>query len=330
MHGFTDYFASVCQNGCFIGIHMGLCAFCAVEKQREIGIFILDEVFLQHFFTVIFLFPIGVFHRKGIVQSYLAACREIVRIFIFFITNLLNGWVLCGIDTQAAAVKGCVSLGFCIAPLFLQIPYYLFGEFINEITVCFICFFLCLFYILNPLIDVVGQTFVILCFGDVFLLQHVVQNIFSSLSIFLRIYHRIELGGVLTDSGNNRTFGKCQITDIFAEITLCGSLYTVVSVSEVDGIQIIFQNNVFVFYLFFQLNGQILFLKFTLEALYHGLVGPACENIVFQKLLGNGTGAFCKVSAVGNTFNPGAENASYINTIVFIETFVFNSHHRML
>ena len=71
-----------------------------------------------------------------------------------------------------------------------------------------------------------------------------------------------------------------------------GCLNTIIAIAQVDGIQITFQNLVLVLQLFFQLDSQVLFLEFTFETFYYRLIGPVFEYIIFQKLLGNGTGAF--------------------------------------
>ena len=44
-------------------------------------------------------------------------------------------------------------------------------------------------------------------------------------------------------------------------------------------------------FLFFQFQGKIPFLEFSLKALHRGFVCPSGKYIIFQKLLGNGTGS---------------------------------------
>ena len=86
------------------------------------------------------------------------------------------------------------------------------------------------------------------------------------------------------------TFRKVQIPHILIKILSCRCLNAVAPAPS-DGIQVVFKDHIFVIDLFFDLNSQILLLEFTSEPFQPGgLIGPVGKHIVFQKLLGNGTG----------------------------------------
>ena len=206
MYAFPDDFTSICKNRSFISIYVSLSVFLTVEQQGKVCIFIVNKIGLQHFFAVVFCFTVWMFYRELIVKAYLAASREIIWICIFFVTDLLDGRILSGVNTKTTAVKCIVGLSLCIASLFLEVMDDLLSQFINKISVGLIYLFLLLFYILNPFIYVVCQTFVILLFGNVILIQHMIQYSFTPFCIFFRIDSRIESGRVLADSGNDSTF----------------------------------------------------------------------------------------------------------------------------
>ena len=69
-----------------------------------------------------------------------------------------------------------------------------------------------------------------------------------------------------------------------------GSLDSVVSIAQVNGIQVVLQDHIFILYLFFQFQSQVPFLELTLETLQSGLIYPIGKNIIFYKLLSDSTG----------------------------------------
>ena len=78
--------------------------------------------------------------------------------------------------------------------------------------------------------------------------------------------------------------------ECFAEIVAGCCLHTVSACTKVDGIQVILKDYIFIIDLLLNLNGKVLLLKLTRKSFnLGGLVGPVGENIVLQKLLGNGT-----------------------------------------
>ena len=119
-----------------------------------------------------------------------------------------------------------------------------------------------------------------------------VKNLFSSLGIFLWILNRIVFGRSLCNTCKSRTFGKVQIPYIFIEILTCRSLNSICTGTKVDSVQIVFQYDILIIYFFLNFYGKILFLELTCKTLnLSGLIGPVGKYIIFQKLLGNGTGS---------------------------------------
>ena len=156
------------------------------------------------------------------------------------------------------------------------------------------------------------------------------QNFLASFGVGLWMFDRIVLGRILCDTGKCRTFGQIQFPDVFIEILSCRSLHAVCAGSKVDGVQIVLKNYILIVDLIFHLDGKILFLEFSGETLQPGaFLGPVGKHIIFQKLLGNGAGALGKVAG-GDISYKSTENTSHINTVMFIKTFILNSHYSML
>ena len=156
-----------------------------------------------------------------------------------------------------------------------------------------------------------------------------IQDFLTSLGISLGICNRVELGRILGDACKCGTFRKVQVPYIFIKIFLGCSLYTVGTCAQVDGVQVILKDHIFAVF-FLNLHGKILFLKFTCKTFQLcGFVSPVCKNIVLQKLLCDGTGTLRKITGC-DCFHTGTCNTPDINTVMFIKTFILNSHHCML
>ena len=118
------------------------------------------------------------------------------------------------------------------------------------------------------------------------------EDFFTSLAVAVRIGDRIELGRVLCNTCQSCALGKVKIPYILVKILACCSLYTVGTGTQVDGIQVILKDGIFIC-LFLNLDSKILFLKFTCKSFQLGrFAGPVGEYIVFQKLLCDRTGTF--------------------------------------
>ena len=143
---------------------------------------------------------------------------------------------------------------------------------------------------LNAGIDIIINGFVILLLGDISLIQHVIQNFLTSLGILFRVLNGIVFGRSLGDTCDGSTLRKVQIPYILIEILAGCCLHTVSACTKVDGIQVILKDYIFIIDLLLNLNGKVLLLKLTRKSFnLGGLVGPVGEDIVLQKLLGNGT-----------------------------------------
>ena len=95
---FCHDLASVCQDGLFISVHISLGCFLAVKQKRKIRTLILLKISFKHFITVAFFFSIGMLDSQRIIQKDLSPGWEIGRILVFFVTDLLNDRILCGVD----------------------------------------------------------------------------------------------------------------------------------------------------------------------------------------------------------------------------------------
>ena len=100
--------------------------------------------------------------------------------------------------------------------------------------------------------------------------------------------NRIVFAGILGDRSDAGAFGQIQFADRLSEIAERSGLYAQGILSQIDGIQVVHQNIVFIifdrrvmFQLLFQLNGKVLLLDLTLDLGKFALVGPVGKNIVF-------------------------------------------------
>ena len=98
---------------------------------------------------------------------------------------------------------------------------------------------------------------------------------------------------ILRDGGYNGTFGKGQSINLFIEVTSCSNLDSECVGTKVYGVQVLGDNALLKLFLrhvrlILKLEGQILLLKLT-DILFKGtLIETAAENIILDKLLGNG------------------------------------------
>ena len=107
--------------------------------------------------------------------------------------------------------------------------------------------------------------------------------------------NRIVFGWALRNRCEHCALGERQLGDILAEIAFRCDAYAQGVLTEVDCIEVILENPVFV-YDFFQLEREVLLLKLSFELVRHGLLAcPFRENRVFKKLLRDGTCALRKM-----------------------------------
>ena len=210
--------ASVRKNRLFVAVHIALTFLLRIKQEVEFRIFVL-EIQLKHFFAVIDLFALGIFHSESVIQSVLHIFRIVFRIGVFFIQNILDRGILCGVDAESAAVHQVLSLRFRISFNVHQIVDHLVDQLVFKIGINSAGrirdFSL---GSLDPGVYVVCKSFVILGLSDISLIQHMVQNLLPSFGVCLRMFDRIVLRRILGDPGQSRALGKIQIPYVFVEI----------------------------------------------------------------------------------------------------------------
>lgn len=72
------------------------------------------------------------------------------------------------------------------------------------------------------------------------------ENFLASLPVAVRIDDRVKFRRVLCDTCQSCTFRKIQIPYILVKILSCGSLYTVGTGTQVNCVQVILKNGVFI------------------------------------------------------------------------------------
>ena len=138
--------------------------FCGEEKiKRRISKLFLNKS-AKHFFAVIYCLTIWLQNAERIVQSNLSAGWEVGKICKFFITDSLDLHILCGIDFQTAGVDSVICLIIGIAFFCLKHVHDLIDQGVDIVRIRIVFFIGNLNVgLLNPLIDVVIQRFLIFC-----------------------------------------------------------------------------------------------------------------------------------------------------------------------
>ncbi len=307
----------------------------------------IDRIIL----TFVFLFIIGKHCLIGIcfycTILLLHLKRKIewifgTRIIIGFVCHLLIAdfldlKILCGLDRQSPLINCLVCFWLRIAFDIYQIIKNIINDRVHKI--CVHGFFPHIIVFGNPAIHIICHRFIILFLRNISLFFHGIQHILSALCIFLWMKNGIVTCRILCNSGNNRTFRKCQLWHIFPKITLCCCLNPKGIASKVDGIQIIFENPVLVIYLFFQLYCQILFLYFPLYLTFHLFhfgnitvifVCPLLtQHIIFNQLLRKCTCSLTEISGP-DIRHQCPDNSFQVNTVMIIKTLILDRHYRML
>ena len=231
--------------------------------------------------------------------------------------------ILRSIDLKTSAVKQGIGLGLCIITSGHQILHDIIGKGIHKVCIYGVLFNLSIDD-LDTGVDIICHGLIIFGLSDITLLQHIVQYLFATLGIIVRVGDRVELGRILGDTGNNGTFRKCQSVDRFVEITQGCCLYTKSILSKVNGVHIV-DKDIILGHGLGQLNGKILLLDLTLDLIHEAIfLGPVGKYVIFQKLLGNGTGTFSKAESVADTYIGCADDSLDVNAIVFIKTFILD------
>ena len=136
--------------------------------------------------------------------------------------------------------------------------------------------------------------------------------------------------GVLGDPGQYGAFREVQIPYVLIEILAGCGLYAVGTGTQIDGVQVILKDHGFIADLFLDLDGQVLFLEFSGKLLQkRGFLGPVGKYIVFQQLLGDGTGTLRKFPG-GKSLDAGTQYTLHIDTVVLVKTLVLDGYHGIL
>ena len=123
-------------------------------------------------------------------------------------------------------------------------------------------------------------------------LQHMLENFLASLPVAVRIDDRVKFRRVLCDTCQSCTFRKIQIPYILVKILSCGSLYTVGTGTQVNCVQVILKNGVFISF-FLNLDSKVLFLDFSRKSFQLSrFTGPVGKYVILKKLLCDRTGTF--------------------------------------
>ena len=110
---------------------------------------------------------------------------------------------------------------------------------------------------------------------------------------------RIEARRILGDPGDDRALREVQVPHVLVEILPRRGFYPVGSRSEIDGVEVILEDQVLIADPFLQLQGEILLLHLALERVEQSLLlRPSREHIVLKKLLRDRTGSLRKTESV--------------------------------
>ena len=112
---------------------------------------------------------------------------------------------------------------------------------------------------------------------------------------------------------------------------MCRCLNAISAGSQVDCIQIVFKNYIFVIDVLLDLNSKILFLDLALQFVDEGcLTRPLGKHSVLQKLLCDRTGTLGKITAGSDAGNAGTDDTGKVDTIVLVKTGIFECNKGML
>ena len=177
----------------------------------------------------------------------------------------------------------------------------------------------------DPGIYIIFHGAVIIVLGNISLIQHIFQNQRPARLIRIRMFDRIVFCRTLGNCRQYCRFRNIQFTDTLSKITVCRCLYTKRILSQIDGIQVTFQNFILTHDVF-QLHGKVLLLQLSFDLLQHSMFGHEVKYIIFQKLLGNGTCTLRRSEPTGHKLHTGTQHTLNINSVMVIKTFIFNGN----
>ena len=162
------------------------------------------------------------------------------------------------------------------------------------------------------------------------ILEHVVEHQLAAAGILIGIRDRIIAGRILGSRRENRALGQIQVGDRLAEIALAGRLDTERTLTQVDGVEVVLQDDVFAGDLF-NPGGQNLLLDLTVKLGLEGLLcRPTGEVVVLQQLLSDGRSPLHFGTAGEKAGDKSAHEALVINAVVAVEALVLNGDKGLL
>ena len=99
--------------------------------------------------------------------------------------------------------------------------------------------------------------------------------------------------------------------------------------AQVDGVEVV-EQDLGLWHGLFQLVGQVLLLDLALDAVLGGLVGPVCEDVVLDQLLGDRAGPLREIEAVGDADEGGTEDAGDVDAPMAVEALVLDGDKGVL
>ena len=256
-------------------------------------------------------------------------CRIIVvRVVDLLVHDLLDRRILSGLDPQAAGIQQIRRLFFRKSQPLPEDADALLDEGVRKPGVGMIFRSINGIHDLDPVIDVVRKSRLMLFRIDVALVLHVLQHLGPTLRIFLRMGQGIEPGGVFGNGSQHRALGKVQLADLLSEIAAGGHLDAQGIVAQIDGVEIIrddlfFHLGLVHSRLVFQHQGQIPLLEFSFikgKAAFHA----SMEHVVLDQLLGDGRTAAGILSRQHAPHRTG--NGPQVDAVVLPETLVLDGH----
>ncbi len=265
-------------------------------------------------------------------------CSRISVIIVYgFFHNVLNFRIQCGIYVQPSGLNKVDSL----LPAFRPFPVIQLHQLINQIVdsvfnkIRMVIQFLitgffqhnktCIFIAVRIISIKFG--FFIFCLRNkaIFIHQpkHQICSFISNFRLFpaVKIKPGIISVGILSNSYDGCAFPQSQILQFLTEIVQCGCFYPVITASQVNCIQICFQD-FFLFIFIFQLNCQICFLNFTLIGLF------GAEKSVFYQLLCNSAATLYGFTS--QVIDKGTCQTFIVQSLVYIKPNIFSGNQSIL
>ena len=81
--------------------------------------------------------------------------------------------------------------------------------------------------IISHYLDLFCHGLVVLCLGNISLLEHLTQNPFPAFPVIFLVIEQLPLGRVLGNGDQRSTFRNTQLADILTKIQVCRGLYTI-------------------------------------------------------------------------------------------------------